>query len=219
MPDPDWLERLNEIKKHVLSNEDRWGTSQFSFRVDRDDTYLALRQHIRNIRFVAARNPDDQGTNTVSATNHWTLFFDTSADASVPSSTEVDMCPNEPGEPGMIVLERKACRPLVDQVHEAECLVLEADATIVDFLEVILKNERDKYIFSPNSEGCRFWLTTVAGDFVEAGLIRAGDAEDAKGALKKYWKDPKKLGYEPDSASEERTMDKGVFFGQHAAVR
>lgn len=127
------------------------------------------------------------------------------------------MCPNEPGQLGMIVLERKSYRPPIDQVHEEECLVVKADATVVDFLEVVIKNGRDRYVFSPNSEGCRLWLSTLTDHLVEAGLIQAErmrTLRTSKGALRMYWKDPEGLDSSSDQRCEERAMEEGVFFAR-----
>ncbi|KAH9946322.1 uncharacterized protein BXZ73DRAFT_73105 [Epithele typhae] len=145
---------------------------------------------VLTIHFVADENPENLGDPRagLEPTNHWSLFLATGS----ASSVRVEVVPNAPGSPGMVVLESKRCA---------------VTGTTPDVLEVIIAKKRDKYILAPVGEGCRFWLHTVVDDLADAGIVSRADAVETQECLAKYWFFPKGTG------SVARPITKGTFFG------
>lgn len=51
-------------------------------------------------------------------------------------------------------------------------------------------NKRQKYIFTEEMEGCRFWIYTVISDLESGGIIDPGSATSAWEAVSYYWRFP-----------------------------
>ena len=179
--------------KSYISSNDNWGTSGFKFQ--------DLQSLVTRIHFVAHENPDNlPGSLGEPPTNHWTLFFVTSDTTSV----HVDAVPNEPGRPGMILLESERCDVTVDSVHMVSATVL-GGATVERLLAVIVDRKRDNYTFAPVGEGCRYWLSVIAKDFFEEEIIDEQESDAVIEALGKYWPVP------PGTPPVPRPMSKGTF--------
>lgn len=74
-------------------------------------------------------------------------------------------------------------------------------------MQWVCENGRDAFEFSPEWEGCRFWLTVVMQDVEDAGWLDKGSADQAKEALEVYWRNPE--------GSEPRVMREGIFRKYH----
>ena len=72
-------------------------------------------------------------------------------------------------------------------------------------LAVIIDRKRDNYIFAPSGEGCRYWLSVIAKDFVEERIVDQQENNAIIEALGKYW--PVPSGTPPVS----RPMSEGIF--------
>ena len=75
--------------------------------------------------------------------------------------------------------------------------------TVVNLVELINEKDRDAFNFSPEWEGCRFWLFVVMRDLGDADWVERETANTAYEALPKYWRNPE--GQEP------RIMREGTF--------
>ena len=78
--------------------------------------------------------------------------------------------------------------------------------TVETILGLIISKGRDRYMFAPVGEGCRYWLKTFAWDLVDAHLFPSEVAQRASNALANYWRYPVNSGCEP------RTIPEGRFF-------
>ncbi|KAI0071367.1 hypothetical protein K474DRAFT_1607040 [Panus rudis PR-1116 ss-1] len=181
------------VRSHISNLDGNWGTMRFRMS--------SLASVVSSIHFVAHENIDNIGGDGQSPTNHWTFFL-TLEDGSF---VHIDATPNEPGRPGMIVLENSTSVPVEDHIHEVSGTVL-LGTTVEDVLAVLIKNGRDRYKFHPIGEGCRFWLYTISLDFADAGIVDSSVAEDARDALSKYWPSPN------GTPAVSRPMARGEFY-------
>jgi hypothetical protein len=75
---------------------------------------------------------------------------------------------------------------------------------VKDVLNMIIHNGRDKYIFTEEGEGCRFWICTVIKDLEVAGKLDKDSAVVAVHTLGYYWVS--------SSEGTDREMEAGQFF-------
>lgn len=171
---------IASVSKHISNSEGNWGISHFKL--------ATLSSQVTILFFVAHANPDNAGDTSLGLppTNHWSLVLGL-ADS---SSVAIGVLPNEPGEPGMLCLENVVDGGPTDEIHEVSSEV-SSGMTVADVLAVIIDRKRDHYTCHAVSEGCRFWLQTVASDFVETGLMPSSVAETVRRDLEFYWPYPK----------------------------
>ncbi|KAF9778330.1 hypothetical protein BJ322DRAFT_1092718 [Thelephora terrestris] len=180
------------LKSYILNNKN-WGKSRFTFD--------HLKSPVARIHFVAHENVLDERDNPGERpTNHWTLFFTISDNLSV----HVDAVPNEPGRPGMIIPESENSAFAADAIHVASTNV-PSGLTVEDLLGIIVDRRRDHYTFAPIGEGCRYWLSVISKDFIEAGVICEQESDAVIEALGMYWPSPS------GSLSVPRPMARGTF--------
>lgn len=186
---------IDNVKKHIQDSED-WGKSRFQFS--------SLSQKVTQLNFVAHENTSNKGDKVggkqLPPTNHWTLFLTINHGSSV----RVEVAPNDPGQPGMVIIENKKY-DVSTKITKKVSIDVPKAPTVADIFNIIIQKKRDYYIFAPEGEGCRFWLYTLAGDFVGAGLISKANAESAQSALKKYWP------YPTGTPPVDRVMTPGQF--------
>ncbi|KAI6019066.1 hypothetical protein EDC04DRAFT_439608 [Pisolithus marmoratus] len=186
---------IDNVKKHIENSED-WGKYKFQFS--------ALSQEVTHFNFVAHENTsntgDKVGGKELPPTNHWSLFLTINRGSSV----RVEVAPNDPGKPGMVIIENKNYDASTKITKKVSIDVPKAP-TVADIFNLIIQKKRDYYIFAPVGEGCRFWLYTLAGDFVGANLISKANAESVQSALKKYWP------YPTGTPPVDRAMTEGQF--------
>ena len=191
-----------EVNKHITSSDD-WGISKFKLS--------NLSAIVKQFHFVAHENPSNSGDKVngeqLPPTNHWSLLLTLTSPklSSNALAVEVDVTPSEPGEPGMVVVESRSYAfnsnyTKTVSVDAAECI------TVADIFNLIIQKKRDRYIFAPVGEGCRFWLYTIADDFAGANFIDSANALAVQSALVMYWPTPK------GTASVARPMANGQFF-------
>lgn len=120
------------------------------------------------------------------------------------SSVRVEVAPNEPGEPGMVLVESKGYEVTLKSTKTVSIHAPEG-ITVADIFNLIIQKKRDYYIFAPVGEGCRFWLYTIAGDFAGTNFIGSANALEIQSALVMYWPSPK------GTAATARPMAKGQF--------
>jgi len=147
-------------------NNNNWGESQFTF-TDLNSPVTDLKSPVTRIHFVAHTNPSNEpGYPSARPTIHWTLFFTISNNRSV----HVEATPNEPGRPGMVIINSGQYN-LTDQSADVVSADVLPGQTVESFLGVIVDRGRDNYTFDPTSKGCQYWLSTISKDFVEEGTI------------------------------------------------
>jgi len=179
--------------KSYINNNDNWGTSGFKFQ--------DLQSPVACIHFVAHENPGNlPGSLGEPPTNHWTIFFTISDTTSV----HVDAVPNEPGRPGMIVLESTRSDVSADSAHTVS-VTIPGGVTVEKLLSVVVDRKRDNYTFAPIGEGCRYWLSVIAKDLFEAKIVDQQESDSVIEALEMYWPVPSGTPPVP------RPMSKGTF--------
>jgi hypothetical protein len=176
--------------------DNNWGTSQFRAAV--------LTEAVQRVHFCAHANTENTGSEGQSPTNHWSMFLEINPTRSV----GVDVVPGDTHSPGMIILEMietKGCSVLNESVYDIHSGVPN-ETTVETILGLIITKGRDRYMFAPVGEGCRYWLQMFAWDMVEAQLFPTEVAQRASDVLAHYWKYPVGSGCEP------RVMAQGRFF-------
>ncbi|KAI0202708.1 hypothetical protein F4808DRAFT_458871 [Astrocystis sublimbata] len=137
-----------------------------------------LSKEVVSIHLIAYPNSSNEGDEEgLPPTNHWCLFLESDRDNSV----RFDMTP------GIHRITFKVIAPL-----NAAMLV-----------ELVQKNGRQNYQFTPDWEGCRFWNYTFLQDLEKAKIIHQGSSAKAEEALSFYFRTP--------SGVEKREMSMGKF--------
>lgn len=75
--------------------------------------------------------------------------------------------------------------------------------TVKHVIDLVSRKGRQKYQFTEEEEGCRYWNYVFVSDLEHAGYIQAGSADTALDALSYYWVNP--------SGKEKRAVKKGTF--------
>lgn len=197
-----------DIKTYIEASEN-WGKSGFKSS--------CLSEKVIQLNFVAHENTANQGDKVgekeLPPTNHWTLFLTIKHGSSKKQgsseeeglSVRVEVAPDGPGKPGMVIIGKKTYG-VSNRIAKAVSIDVPKAPTVADIFNIIIQKRRDYYIFAPEGEGCRFWLYTLAEDFVGADLISKPDAESVQSALKKYWP------YPTGTPPVDRAMTPGRFF-------
>lgn len=166
-----------DVQAHIRAEEDYWGTSSFR--------WTSLTKLVYNFHFVAHANESNMGEANQLPTNHWSLFLTTGEQSSV----HIDAVPNMGGQPGMIILENKRYAVTNSGTYVVS-MVAPARLTVGDVLSIIIENKRDRYIFHPTMEGCRYWLATLANDLAVNRVIDPQALQTVTTALGYYWPYP-----------------------------
>lgn len=182
------------VKSHILDSGDYWGTSGFR--------WSDLELPATSIHFCAHLNDGNSGEDGQPATNHWSMYLETSPSSAV----QIDIIANYPHDlPAMIVLASLNLIHDHESAHVVSC-PLPLGVTVGSVLGAIIYNKRDQYCYNQVGEGCRFWLTNLADDFMRAGLIGGEVGERLKKDLGTYWASPRGSGCAP------RAIVAGSFF-------
>ena len=170
-----------------------WGVSRFKV--------TDKQKYVTNIHLCGYINEKNEGDeNGRPPTNHWSAFLQYSEKGSV----QIDMVPGggSDGTTGMLIIESKKC-VYTDKAVKKITLPTMESPLVQDIIELILKNKRDKYKFTDDFEGCRYWIQTFVSDLEEAAIIAVGSKILVADGLSKYWRWP--------SGSEARPIERGTF--------
>lgn len=96
-------------------------------------------------------------------------------------------------------------KPYTDETLHAFSYKPSRKVTVADVIQIINDKKRDQFNFSPEWEGCRFWLSFIMQDFEDGNVVDQGSAKTALEALLQYWINPE--------GSEPRVMREGLFRG------
>ncbi|TFY52612.1 hypothetical protein EVG20_g10481 [Dentipellis fragilis] len=189
-----------EIRSSILA--DNWGTSQFKT--------ADLTARVSSIAFIAHENPTNTGDGDLPPTNHWTISVELQDSPSPTRGVWIEMAPDMPDMPGMVVLDSEGRSVPPDAIHSVRARVIAPGITVADVLSVIIAQRRDVYVYASVGEGCRFWVQTLARDFAAwtPTIISQQDADTVRHDVRYYWPSP---GGEP----QPRVMNRGTF--PHAA--
>ncbi|KAL2126667.1 hypothetical protein VTI74DRAFT_437 [Chaetomium olivicolor] len=178
----------------LLQESNNWDFD--NFKTDDLDTTIQL------IHLCALCNELNEGDEAGEPpTNHWTMCLQLSPTSCV----MLDMVPGY-GSDGL--RGKIETTSIGDKAYTEETLRLFSyeplkQVTVACVMAMISGRGRDQFTFSPEWEGCRFWISVVMKDFEEDGLVESGSAATAEEALRRYWINPE--------GSEPRVMREGVF--------
>ncbi|KIJ94206.1 hypothetical protein K443DRAFT_683936 [Laccaria amethystina LaAM-08-1] len=182
-----------KVQNHIFNTvNDHWGISQFSKN--------SLPLSISHIHFIAHPNEDNSGSDGQQPTNHWTMYLETSPNSSV----HVDVVLDD-NDVAMVMLETEQVNYDAYNVFHKSLPVIGEGCSVATVLDVLITKKRDVYRFTPVGEGCRYWLSIVVLDLVDAGLVNREDAQDAIDGLGMYWCFP------PGAGSFAREIARGSF--------
>ena len=159
-----------------------------------------LEQVVEKIHLYAYTNENNVGDNHGrSPTNHWTIFLQ----LNVTRFVQVDMIPGD-GDDGLLGLICLESKDVMTCGIKTLTFIPMRPFTVKDVINLIMDKGRDRYIFTDEEEGCRFWICTLVKDLEEAGKISENSGVDAVRLLSCYWVFPS--GFIP------REMEAGTFF-------
>jgi hypothetical protein len=174
---------------------DTWGTSKF--RV------LDLEKVIAVVHICGYKNQGNEGDlGGRPPTNHWAAFLEVHGGGSV----RFDMVPGDgsDGLTGMVIIESKRYK-VTDNATKTVSFAAHGRPTVNTVTSLISRLGRDKFKFTENEEGCRYWIYTLISDLEDADIVATGCKGEAWASLSKYWRDP------PGSGSQPRSIDQGTF--------
>ena len=118
---------------------------------------------------------------------------------------KVDMIPGdgEDGLLGFIVLESKKYN-MTNKRIKLLTLIPACVLLVKDVFSLLMEKGHDRYTFTKEEEGCRFWICTFVKDLEEAEKVPKSSAVDSVRTLSFYWHYP--------SGSTPRIMEAGTFF-------
>lgn len=155
------------------------------------------------VHLVAYENIKNKGDEDGNApTNHWCTFFETADHQSV----RLDMAPGygSDGLRGKVEVSSKRYDCTKNHVKKIT-IPASLGLTAQKIIDLVVRNGRQKYQFTPEWEGCRYWNYVLISDLEAAGYIAQGNARAALAVLSFYWKFP------PGSGSEARRVQQGTF--------
>ncbi|TLD19314.1 hypothetical protein PspLS_09980 [Pyricularia sp. CBS 133598] len=136
-----------------------------------------LSRKVEVINLCALCNVLNEGDeNGEPPTNHWTLSLQTSPT----SSSQIDMAPWD-GRRGKILLTSARDEPYnkEDTLHVFP---------FTPAREITVAKGRDKFSFSVEEKGCRWWMWQLMGDFESLGIVETGSAAAAEEYSMRYWR-------------------------------
>ncbi|KAK8131883.1 hypothetical protein PG999_000056 [Apiospora kogelbergensis] len=167
---------------------------------DIETSYEALQAEVTKFHICALRNEFNKGEDDQPPTNHWVVCLETSPDSCI----MLDMVPGygEDGLRGKIHVTALP-RQFTDETLRYFTYLPTSRISVTAVLESTQTAGRQIYTFSPEWEGCRYWISVVVDDLETAGHLESGASKHALDKLSLYWVNPE--GQEP------REMNKGTF--------
>lgn len=149
--------------------------------------------------YINHENAGDEDGNP--PTNHWGAFLELSQGGSV----RLDMAPGygSDGLRGKIDISSKEYS-LTNNAIKTLTFPLTAEATVSTIIEIINSNGRDRYKFTEEWEGCRFWMFTFISDLEASGIVSSGSGDATWDAVSFYWRNP--------HGCEPREVKQGTFY-------
>ncbi|CAK7263131.1 hypothetical protein SEPCBS119000_000326 [Sporothrix epigloea] len=159
-----------------------------------------LKHTVQKVHLCAYINEHNEGDGEEPPTNHWATFLEISPTHSV----MMDMAPGygSDGLRGKIELSTERYKYPDDTIHVVS-LEPAGKPTVQDIVGLINDNGLQKYTFTPEWEGCRFWVFTVVSNLEKKGSVPPGSAEATWKAVSYYYRNP--------SGHEPRIVRQGTF--------
>jgi hypothetical protein len=162
-----------------------------------------LSRRVRTVHICAYENVGNEGDGDIPPTNHWGAFLQIGQDRSV----RVDMAADYgyDGRRGKIHISSKSYSHTNHDVMTLS-FDLQQTRTVQQIFELINNNGRDRYRFTEEIEGCRYWIWVFICDLQAAGIINADSGDRTWAAVSFYWK------YPQGSGSDPREVKPGQFY-------
>jgi hypothetical protein len=139
---------------------------------------------VKTLHIVACKNEFNEPEEGGEIGNHWFSLLELENGRSV----SVDMMGGDGGgRMGLVLLESHAGRlTTYEEVHRVSIGVA-VERTVKDFLKCLVEKGRERYRFTVEITGCRWWNLIAVGDWEEAEMIEAGNLERVKEEISRYW--------------------------------
>lgn len=160
-----------------------------------------LAKAVTTIHLVAYTNENNEGDEDGNPpTNHWCTFLETPDHKSV----RLDMAPGygSDGLRGKIEISSKKYNCTSNNITNVT-IRTSLGLTVQKIVDLVSQKGHQKYQFTPEWEGCRYWNYILISDLENAGYIVQGHAKEAFEAMSYYWIHP--------SGKEAREIKKGTF--------
>ncbi|KAK0747068.1 hypothetical protein B0T18DRAFT_447427 [Schizothecium vesticola] len=147
-----------------------------------------LPKEVSQIHLTAFKNESNKGGGDSNpAANHWCMFLELSGERSV----RIDMVPGYGSDwlRGKIQISSKNY-PYTRNSTKTCVFPITHGVTVQRIVDLISSTGRQKYQFTPEREGCRFWNLTVTKDLQSAGYVPPKSVEEAENVLSMYWAFP-----------------------------
>jgi hypothetical protein len=169
-----------------------WDTDKF------DPAHLT--HQVIAIHLWGCINQNNEGDEGNPPTNHWAALLEC-PDGSI----GLDMMPGygSDGLRGKIEISSKDCVSMDDAIKILS-IPVNIHATVQSITDMINDKGRDRYTFTEEEEGCRYWIWNIVSDLEAAKIISTGSGETVWRAVSCYWRYPS--GYEP------RVVKQGKFY-------
>ncbi|KAL7619785.1 hypothetical protein AAE478_010327 [Parahypoxylon ruwenzoriense] len=154
------------------------------------------------IHLCALRNEHNEGDEAGEPpTNHWNMCLQFSSNSCV----MLDMVPGygSDGLRGKIEVTSIGDSPYTNETLRLFSYKPTREVAVAYVVQIISQKKRDEFNFSPEWEGCRFWLSVIVKDLEDDNLVDRGSATMVMEALLQYWINP--------VGSEPRVLREGVF--------
>ncbi|KAG6198785.1 hypothetical protein E4U22_001029 [Claviceps purpurea] len=145
-----------------------------------------LKMTVRRIHVCVYSDVDDaeSGDEELPPVNHWIIFLEIAARHSV----RINMTPgcDFAGVRGQIEISTKRYMFTEQTVHLLT-FPTRGEPKVEDIIKLIIANGLQKYDFTPEWEGCRFWTYTLISHLERKGLIEPGSTTRMNGSIPYYY--------------------------------
>ncbi|KAG6181825.1 hypothetical protein E4U27_002105 [Claviceps purpurea] len=164
-----------------------------------------LKRTVKTIHVCVYRNDENQGEGGSPPVNHWSIFFETSITHSVCMDIVVDLDATPDDLRGQIDVSTRTYGCTRKAIHRLSFPTKDPKdkPKVEDIVKLINRNGLHQYTFTPESEGCRFWVCTFMSHLENEGLVESGCADQTWADAAYYYIDP--------SGRELRELKKGTF--------
>ncbi|KAG6311348.1 hypothetical protein E4U22_002714 [Claviceps purpurea] len=164
-----------------------------------------LKRTVKTIHVCVYRNDENQGEGGSPPVNHWSIFFETSITHSVCMDIVVDLDATPDDLRGQIDVSTRTYGCTRKAIHRLSFPTKDPKdkPKVEDIVKLINRNGLHQYTFTPESEGCRFWVCTFMSHLENEGLVESGCVDQTWADAAYYYIDP--------SGRELRELKEGTF--------
>ncbi|KAJ4268899.1 hypothetical protein NW762_002970 [Fusarium torreyae] len=159
-----------------------------------------LKQAVQQVHICAYANKNNQSNGRAPPINEWAVFFETSATHSV----RVKIVPGHgtKGLKGKIKISSEEFRYSPKIINGLSFAVSRA-VKVEDIVRLMVNNGFQKYHFTPEGDGARYWIFALISLLEQKGILEPGSSPQAWNSVSYYYIDP--------SGYEAREVGQGTF--------